>query len=277
MARFSYTAEKAGGEMYTGVAEARDRFELYSIVRREGGKIVAMSEEGTNSWFNLKYWNAKLTTVKEYDKILLARNLGAMLGAGLALARALSVLERQVKNPKLSATITQIASDVRRGASLHEALAKFPRMFSNLFVSMVRAGEEGGTLPEALSVVSEQMERMFTLKKKIRGALIYPVIIIIAIIGIGSLMMVYVVPTLAQTFEEMHAQLPTTTRIIIAISDFLVENTLLALGGSIAFLVFIVGAVRTATGKRAADVIFLHTPLIGGMVREVNAARTART
>lgn len=277
MTRFTYTAEKAGGETYTGVAEAHDRFELYSIVRREGGKIIALSEEGADSWLSLKHWNAAFTAVKEYDKILLARNLGAMLAAGLALSRALSVMERQIKNPKLSATVTQISSDVRRGATLHEALAKFPRMFSNLFVSMVRAGEEGGTLPEALSVVSEQMERMYSLKKKIRGALIYPSIIVIAIFGIGSLMMIYVVPTLAQTFEEMGAQLPTTTRMVIAISDFLVGNTLLAAGGIIALLVFVLGALRTTAGKRASDFAFLHTPMIGQIVREVNSARTART
>lgn len=277
MARFQYTAERAGGETYTGVAEAADRFELYSIVRREGGKIVSLSEEGADSWLSLKHWNATFTSVKEYDKILFARNLGAMLSAGLSLSRALSVMERQIKNPKLSATVTQISSDIRRGTTLHEALAKLPRMFSNLFVSMVRAGEEGGTLPEALSVVSEQMERMYSLKKKIRGALIYPAIIVIAIIGIGSLMMIYVVPTLAQTFEEMGAQLPTTTRIIIAISDFLVGNTLLALGGSIALLIFVLGALRTVAGKRASDLLSLHTPMIGGMVREVNSARTARS
>src|SRR3989338_550275 len=277
MARFSYTAEKAGGEMYTGVAEARDRFELYSIVRREGGKIVAMSEEGTNSWFNLKYWNAKLTTVKEYDKILLARNLGAMLGAGLALARALSVLERQVKNPKLSATITQIASDVRRGATLHEALAKFPRLFSNLFVAMVRAGEEGGSLPDSLAVVSDQMERMYQLKKKIRGALIYPAIIVIAIIGIGVLMMIYVVPTLASTFAEMNAELPASTRAVIGVSNFLVQNTVLAFVITAAGIALVYAGVRTPFGKRAADLTFVRMHLIGGMVKEVNAARTSRT
>ncbi len=186
-------------------------------------------------------------------------------------------MERQIKNPKLSATVTQISSDVRRGSSLHEALEKFPRMFSNLFVAMVRAGEEGGSLPDALSVVSEQMERMFTLKKKIRGALIYPSIIVIAIIGIGSLMMIYVVPTLAQTFKEMGAQLPTTTRMIIALSDFLIGNSMLALGGTIALTIFVLGALRTSAGKRASDLIFLHTPMIGQMVREVNSARTART
>src|SRR3989344_8120650 len=99
--RFSYTAEKAGGEIYTGIAEAQDRFELYSVVRREGGKIVALSEEKSNDWFSLQYWNNKFSTIKEYDKVLFARNLGAMLSAGLSLSSAFSVMERQTKNSKL--------------------------------------------------------------------------------------------------------------------------------------------------------------------------------
>jgi len=275
--RFTYTAEKVGGEIYTGVAEAHDRFELYGIVRREGGKIIALSEEGAENWLDLKYWNAKLTTVKQYNKILLARNLGAMLSAGLSLARALAVMERQTKNPKLAYVMTEVASDVRRGSTLHEALAKFPHLFDNLFVSMVKAGEEGGSLPDSLSVVSDQMERMYQLKKKVRGALIYPAIIVIAIIGIGILMMIYVVPTLAQTFEEMNAELPASTQFVIAISNFLVEYTVLAVGGGIAFLAILYAAMRTPAGRRGADLVFVRMPLIGTMVREVNAARTSRT
>ena len=275
--RFSYTAEKAGGEIYSGIAEATDRFELYSIVRREGGKIIALTEEGSNSWLSFRYWNSKLTTVKEYDKILFARNLGAMLSAGLSLARALSVMERQIRNPKLVATTTEIASEVRRGATLHDALAKFPKLFSGLFVAMTRAGEEGGSLPDSLSVVSEQMERMYTLKKKVQGALIYPAIIVIAIIVIGILMMLYVVPTLANTFEEMGAELPASTQAIIAISNFLVSYTVLAIGGLVGVIVLAYVGIRTPTGKRALDFTLIHMPLIGGMVREVNAARTSRT
>lgn len=263
--------------MYTGSAEAADRFELYSIVRREGGRIVSLTEEGVASWLSLDAVNALLSSVKEYDKIVLARNLGAMLAAGLPLSRALAVMERQIKNVKLKGIITDIAGDVRRGASLHDALAKFPKIFSNLFVAMVRAGEEGGSLPDALSVVSEQMERMYQLKKKIRGALIYPVIIVIAIFGIGTMMMIYVVPTLAQTFEEMGAQLPLTTRVIILISDFLVEHTLLMFLGVIGFFTLLISLARTAPGKRMFDLIFLRMPLIGTMVKEVNAARTSRT
>ncbi|MBI4093602.1 type II secretion system F family protein [Candidatus Kaiserbacteria bacterium] len=277
MKRFSYIAERAGGESYTGVADANDRFELYTIVRREGGRIVSFSEEGAGGFLSLDWLNSLLSTIKEYDKIVFARNLGAMLSAGLPLSRALAVMERQIKSPKLKGVVTGIASDVRRGSSLHETLGKFPRIFSNLFAAMVRSGEEGGSLPDALSVVSEQMERMYQLKKKIRGALIYPAIIVVAIIGIGTIMMIYVVPTLAQTFEEMNAQLPFTTRVIIGISDFLVEHTVLVIAGAVGLLALLIVAARTAPGKRVLDAFFLHIPMIGIMVKEVNSARTART
>ena len=275
--KFKYTAEKSDGEVYKGVGEAADRFELYGMVRQEGGKIISLEESDPNSWRSMAYWNALISRVSEYEKILFARNLGAMLGAGLALARALAVIERQTKNPKMSLVISQVSSDVRRGETLHAALAKFPAMFSKLFVAMVRAGEEGGDLPSSLAVTSDQMERMYDLKKKIRGALIYPCIILIAIVGIGILMMIEVVPTLAQTFNEMNATLPKSTQIVIGISNFLVEYTIVALGGIAGGIALIYFAMRTSWGRRASDFSFLHLPAIGGMVREVNAARTSRT
>lgn len=277
MAHFSYTAEKTDGEVYSGMAEARDRFELYQIVRREGGRIISMSEDRSNSWLSIHYWNSKFTTIKEYDKILLARNLGAMLSAGLSLARALAVLERQTKNPRLQASIAEITSDVRRGDTLNQSLAKYPRIFTPLFVAMVKAGEESGDLAGALKVVSEQMERMYDLKKKIRGALLYPCIILIAIFGIGVLMMTQVVPTLAQTFAEMDAELPKSTQFVIGLSNFLVQYTYVAIGGFVAFIALIYTGLRTAAGRRFMDLIFLYTPVINGIVKEVNAARTSRT
>lgn len=277
MARFSYTAERQGGEVYTGVADARDRFDLYAIVRREGGRIIAVTDDTKANVWNLKYWNAKITSVPEHEKITLARNLGAMLKAGLPLSRALSVTERETRNPRLGAAVAQISSDVRRGEALHASFAKFPALFPKLFIAMVRAGEEAGDLPGSLSVIAEQMERAHTLKKKVKGALIYPVIILVAIVGIGALMMVKVVPTLAQTFSEMNAELPASTQLIIAISNALMHNTVAVLSVlSLAILGGIVSA-RTPLGRRGLDALFLHVPVIGGMVREVNAARTART
>lgn len=277
MVRFSYTAERADGEVYKGVAEAQDRFELYAIVRREGGRIIGLDESSAQHWWDMAYWNAKIARVSEYEKILLARNLGAMLSAGLPLARALAVLERQTKNAKLSTIVSQIASDVRRGETLHAAFAKFPNVFSRLFTAMTRAGEEGGQLPDALSVVAEQMERMYTLKKKIRSALIYPCIVLIAIVGIGILMMTEVVPTLAQTFMEMDVELPASTQAIIGISNFLVEYTFVALILAAAFFIGAYIFAQTAIGKRLFTFTLLHMPLIGKLVREVNAARTSRT
>lgn len=277
MAKFDYTAEKSDGEIYKGVATARDRFELYDIVRREGGRIISVEQESENKWFSLSYWNSKVATIPEYEKILFARNLGAMLSAGLSLARALAIIERQTKNARLASIVSELSGAVRRGETMHSALSKFPRVFPKLFVAMVRAGEEGGELPQSLQVIADQQERMYVLKKKIRGAMLYPMIIVIAIIGIGIFMMINVVPTLAQTFKEMDAELPASTRAIITVSDFLVQYTLLA-GGALALLFGgIYAGMRTEIGGRIKDFIFLHMPIIGPIVKEVNAARTSRT
>ena len=277
MTRFTYTAEKSDREIYKGVAEARDRFDLYQMIRNEGARIISISDENSSSIFGFSYWNAKFARVSEYQKILFARNLGAMLGAGLALTRALSVMERQVRNPRLAVVVSEITNDIRHGISLYSALAKMPDVFSKLFVAMVRAGEEGGDLPASLAVVSDQMERMYVLKRKIRGALIYPTIVIIAMVGIGILMMIMVVPTLAQTFIEMKATLPLSTQIVIAISNFLVEYTMVALLSFVGMIIMLYYAGKTSIGKRLGDYFFLHLPLVGNLVREVNSARTART
>ncbi len=277
MAHFTYTAEKNDGEIYTGVAEAPDRFELFQIIRREGARVISVHEDTSTSALSWSFWNSKFSTVKEYDKILLARNLGAMLGAGLSLARALSVIERQSKNAKLKSTVAELASDVRRGDALHIALAKYPTVFSKLMVAMVRAGEEGGDLSQSLTVTSDQMERMYDLKKKIRGAMLYPAIILFAILGIGVLMMIKVVPTLAQTFEEMNAELPQSTQIVIGISDFLINNTVGAIVLLGALITGIYLLIKTKQGKRIGDALSIRLPIIGEMVKEVNAARTART
>ncbi len=275
--RFSYTAEKAGGEVYKGIAEAADRFALYATVRQEGGKILSFEESGEANWMSMRFWNGFFSHITEYEKILFARNLGAMLSAGLPLARSLSVIERQTKNAKMSVVIASVESDVRRGDTLHAAFGKFPDVFPKLFIAMVRAGEEGGDLPASLQLVADGLERMYVLKKKITGALIYPCIILIAIVGIGFLMMTQVVPTLAQTFAEAGASLPRSTQIVIAVSNILVHYTLLALIGIVLFVGAVYAIVRTDWGKRGLDFIFLRIPVIGGIVREVNAARTART
>ena len=221
--RFTYSAEREGGEVYQGIAEADDRFQLYEMVRREGGKVLSIEKEGEGSLLSFSHLNAVISTVPEHDKVIFARNLSAMLTAGLSLTRALAVLERQTRNARFKQDLSSIAGDVRRGEALHTALGKHPRTFSRLLVAMVRAGEESGDLPGALKVTGDQMEQVYILKKKVRGALMYPSIVVIAMIGIGILMLTTVVPTLAQTFSELNAELPASTQFIIDVSNFLIS------------------------------------------------------
>lgn len=277
MAHFSYTAEKSDGETYAGVADARDRFELYQIIRREGGRVVSVEEKSESGKWSMNYWNLMLTRVGEYEKILFARNLGAMLSAGLPLARALSVMQRQTKNIKLSNVLSEVESSIRRGDPLHVALSKYPRVFPDIFIAMIKAGEEGGDMPSSLMTIADQLERIYDLKRKVRSAMIYPCVILVAIVGIGILMMINVVPTLAQTFEQSHLTLPFSTRVVVETSNILVAYTAPVIFGMIAFVVAIIMAVRTRIGKRIADRLFLFIPVIGTLVREVNAARTSRT
>ena len=275
--RFSYTAQRGDGEVYKGVADAPDRFELYKIIRHEGGKVVSVTEGNGKAIWNLTYWSARLSTVPEQAKISLAQSLSAMLKAGLPLSRALAVIERQTSSPRFINVLVEISNEIRRGSAFHEALAKFPNVFSSLFVAMVKSGEESGNLSGALRTIGDQMERMHTLKKKVRGAMIYPAIIVIAIIGIGGLMMVSVVPTLSQTFKELGTELPPTTQALIGISDFLVAHTLLAIILTALIIAGILVMARTKMGKRFFDWLWLHIPIVGGIVCELNSARTART
>lgn len=277
MARFTYTAQKPDGEVYNGIAVAQDRFELYNVIRREGGHLLSFQLERTNQKLSLAYWIDKITTVPVQQKILFARNLGVMLGAGLPLSRALSVMERQTKDQHLVRAIAEITTDVRHGTTLHESLAKFPKIFPRLTVAMVRAGEEGGDLSASLVVASEQMEHSSDLKKKIRGAMIYPAIILFAIFVIGILMMLYVVPTLSETFAQMGSELPIATKIVLNFSNFLVNYTVIALFIAVAAIVLTISFLRTKQGGRAKDYALLQFPLIKEMVKEINAARTSRT
>lgn len=273
--RFTYTAMR-DGETYEGTLDAPDRFAVYERIRAEGGEVISVSRaQGIFGWF--KALNARFSTIKESDKIIFARNLSAMLEAGLPLSRALGAIARQTRSPKLKYVIQHLMQDVRKGSSLHDALVRHGKAFPDLFVAMVHAGEEGGTLPSALESVAQQMDKSYQLKKKVRGAMIYPGVVLSAMVLIGFLMMTQVVPTLKKTFDELGAELPPTTQAIISISDFLVNNILLSIAIIIAVVVGFITLLRTPHGKRLYHTIILRIPVIGGIAREVQAARFART
>ncbi|MDP6387978.1 MAG: type II secretion system F family protein [Candidatus Pacebacteria bacterium] len=276
MSKFHYKATK-NGEEYENTVDMPDRFAVYRSIRKEGGTVISVEKEDKKLPGKINFINNLLGVVKINDKIMFTRNLAVMIKAGLSLSRALSVLERQSKNKKFKKIIGKINTDIKKGSNLHDALSKFPKVFSPLFISMIKAGEESGGLSDALGVIGKQMELAHNLKKKIRGALIYPSIIVIAMFIIGAIMLVYVVPTLTQTFEELGVELPTSTQFVISISKFLTDNTIAAVILIIFLGLAAFAGFRSKKGRRMFEFILLRTPIVSGLVRQTNSARTTRT
>ncbi len=277
--KFRFSALTKDGDTYEEVLEAPDRFAVYRDIRERGDKIIELKEiaRGWSLSAALSFVNNLFNSVSLDEKVVVARNLAAMLEAGLTTSRALSVMERQTKNPRLRSVLGALVSEVKRGSTFAGALEKFTDVFPPLLISMTKAGEESGKLAESLRVVAVQMERASNLTKKVRGALIYPSIVLVAMVAIGILMLIFVVPTLASTFKELGTELPPTTQFIITMSAFLTDHTVLALSILFGFLIAFVTAARTVSGKRILNWLFLHIPIIRGIVMETNAARTTRT
>jgi type IV pilus assembly protein PilC len=215
--------------------------------------------------------------VKSEERITFTKNLSAMLSAGLTLSRALSVIERQSKNKYLRQIVVSLGTSVKSGLSFHEGLMQYPKTFTPLFIAMTKAGEESGTLSASLKVVARQMDRSETLTKKVKGAMIYPSIILIAIVLIGILMLLFVVPTLAATFASLGSELPLATRIIINMSNFVVHNAVVVIVGFILLIFGFMYFSRSKFGARIILFLALHMPVIGDLVRETMGARAART
>src|SRR3989344_9597136 len=275
MAHYKYQARNKEGEAYEREVEAPDRLVIYGIIKNEGGTVVKIEEE--RKVLSKVSFNGMLGGIKTQDKINFAKNLGSMVSAGLSVTRSLEVMNKQAKRKALKNLLSELGDDVKKGLTLSESLGKHPKVFSPLFISMVKAGEESGSVSESLKIVSDQMEKSHALVKKVRGAMIYPAVIIGVMIVLAALLLIYMVPTLTSTFEGLGVKLPLPTRILIALSDFLLANTLLVFGLLVVGVVLVVFSWRSEKGKKIFDMVSLKIPVIGTMVEEVQVARTART
>lgn len=261
----------------TRIVDAESRFQVYEDIHKEGGYVVTLAEKAAgpdlSKLLNISFGSG----VKMEERISFTKNLSAMLAAGLTLSRALSVIERQTHNKSLKAIVSDIEEEVKKGSSFHEALAKHPNVFPKLFIAMAKAGEEAGTIADSLKIVARQMDRTYTLTKKVRGAMIYPSIIMGAIVIIGVLMLLYVVPTLSATFKSLGVDLPLATKIIVTMSDFMAHNVVIVFAGLALFFGGIFAFVSSKIGKTLILAGGMRMPVIGDLVRETFAARAART
>ena len=256
--------------------EAKDEHQLARALRQENLILIRAESKGASG----KKFNIEIVPsfgVSLTEKLFFTRNLRVMISAGLPLPRTLETLAGQTKNQKFKKAILSIREEIIRGKNFSESLAKHSDIFSELFQSMVRVGEESGTLEDVLQTLARQMEREYELKSKIKGAMIYPAVVICAMLGIGVLMLVMVVPQLAQTFEDLGVELPLTTQIVIGLGNFLAQKWYLAIG-----IVFILAFIfwrtsKTKTGKQIIDKIAFKIPIISPIIKKINTAYTTRT
>jgi len=275
MALYKYKAKDKGGKIYERTLEVQNRFDIYNIIREEGGSVISIQE--VKSFMALAFLGNLFGDIKTHQKIIFAKNLGLMMKAGLSMTRALSVMSKQSKSKSFKKLLSDLEMDVSHGKTLSESLGRWPKVFSQLFVSMVKAGEESGNVSGSLDIVSSQMEKSYLLIRKVRGALIYPTIIISVMIIIAILLLIFMVPILTSTFEGLGVELPLATRVLIYLSNFFVQHTLAVLIGAILFIISSTLFLRTRIGRNLLDIISIRIPVIGEMVKEFESARTTRT
>ncbi|MFZ2500831.1 MAG: type II secretion system F family protein [Minisyncoccia bacterium] len=276
--KFRVTVRKEGASDQEQIVEAASRFDVYAQVKNDGGIVISISKQHRFSLHELSHFNIVIGTgIKRSEIIRMAKNISTMLTAGLSLSRSLSVMERQSSNKHFKTLMADLSMSITKGASFHEALATHPKVFSELFIAMARAGEESGSMAESLSTVALQMERSEELVRKIRGAMIYPSIVMTAVVIVGVLMLIYVVPTLTSTFTQLGVKLPVTTQIIVDLSNFLITNLALVLATVVASTVGGISFVRSKRGGNMVAMAALHLPVVGELIRETYTARAART
>lgn len=277
MPRYSYIAKSLDGRTHSDTLEAKNERELAKTLRREGYILIKADSEEKKHKKKLAISIPLFNKVKLVDKMMFARNLRVMVAAGVSLPKALRILAGQTQNKKFQKALLNIGEEITKGRSFSSALKKCPTVFSELFVSMVKVGEESGTLEEVLRVLTNQMERDHEIRSKIKGAMMYPLVIVLAMTIIGILMLIMVVPKLAQVFADLGIELPITTKIVIAAGVFLSEFWYLL--PVIAFiLVFLVKiSLRTKPGKLIIDTLVLKIPIVSSIVKKTNSAYTART
>src|SRR3989344_250730 len=285
MALFTYSAAKQNGEVIKGEKEAENEKSLAQLLKSEGLFLLQAKKAGgkgslvskINVSINLGEAFSRIKPIGIVDKMFFTRNLGVMVSAGLSLTRALDALAEQTANAKFRDILKDVNGSIIKGKSLAESLKAHEKVFGTLFVNMVEVGETTGKLTLVLKLLANQMKKDYDLRKRVRGAMLYPSIIISALVIIGGLMMVYVVPTLTQTIKELGVELPLTTQIVIYVSDFMVRYTLWIILGLMLIVVLLWRALKTQKGKTFFDTYILKTPIFGSLIQKFNSARFTRT
>src|ERR1700722_18640338 len=275
MITFAYQARDASGRIVSGIQDALNEDNAVTSLMSRGLMVLSLQEKSIASKTKKKVW-----TVKETDLVLFTRQLATMIEAGISLVQGLTALYDQC-DPKRQKSLRHVVSDVttrvQGGETFHEAISKHPRVFNRLFVSMVKAGEAGGLLAEILERLAGFLEASARLRKKVKSAMTYPVIVVCIAFAITTFLIVRVVPIFGEIFKDFGAKLPAPTQFLLDVSDFIRARwnfLILGIGGTI---FGIRTFLRSKRGKEWSDRWKLKLPIFGPLVHKICMSRFSRT
>ncbi|MBR2708958.1 type II secretion system F family protein [Candidatus Saccharibacteria bacterium] len=272
MRRFSYKAkEKDTGKAVKGVIQAENEQTAGHLLVEQGFLPDSITEEGTGFLGGKGHVTTK-------DRIMFTRQLSTLIGAGLPLATSLRTVANQTQAKAMKSIIEDILTNVESGKTLYDSFSQYPDVFNGVYLALIRAGEASGTLDLALRRLADQEEKDAAMISKIRGALVYPAIILVVIIAVLAFMMVMVVPQVKNLYEDMGEELPVLTQTLVSLSDFFGNFwwlIVLVLGGIVGAIIYAVK--KTPGGRRAMDGFKIHIPIFGGLFRMLYVSRFART
>jgi type IV pilus assembly protein PilC len=273
MAMFVYTARTPSGDIQNGEIDVQNREEVVNYLRRNRMVPVKVEEKKGQSGGGIQFG----TGIQTRDIVIFTRQFATMINSGLPLVQSLDILAKQSENKGLRKVIEEILYDVESGQTLADAIGKHPKVFTDLYKNMVAAGEAGGILDTILLRLATFLEKADALKRKIKGAMIYPGVIFSVAGAAVSVLLIFVIPTFQEMFESAGVKLPTPTLIVIALSNFLQNYWWGVFGAIIAFVFLLKQWYKTPGGQLVLDKLILNLPVLGPLQRKAAIARFTRT
>lgn len=274
MAIFRYKAKNAKGRTKSGLDVAMSEADLSQRLRRQNLDVISIAAADNSLEAKL---NLLLNKPKGKDLAVFSRQFAVMISANVPIVESLVILIEQTSNFKLKQAVAEVAFEVTAGSLLSDSLGKHPRIFDNFFINMVKSGEASGKLDEVLEYLADQTERSYDTASKVKGAMIYPVFVLIAMVVVGIVLMVKILPSLTGMLQESGMDLPVTTKIIIATSDFLVNYLWLVIVLVIGLVFLVRLYLKTDKGRRNWDSLTLRIPIFGKLVNYVVLTRFTRS
>jgi type IV pilus assembly protein PilC len=274
MATFKYQALNETGTTVSGTIEADTQAKASELLSARGVIPVKVMKAGTGG-FSIKELEAKMSSVKVPELILFSKQFRTLINAGISILNILELMEHQTSNPKLKKTVAEIAQDIREGTNLYNAFSKHKGVFSELYCSMLRAGEISGTLPEILDRLIYIIEHEYKVKKSIVSALTYPCIVVVFLFVAFIVLLTFVIPVFAGIFEEAGVELPMPTRVCIFLYKQLDANWPYLLVGLFVMLVALFFLAKTEKGRLIKDKLILELPLLGIIFKKAAISRFA--